>query len=416
MNQIIKSIPDFVYKKRLGNLISDVSINHPTIYKGPINNLSIYNCKLFASRLNDIFDETKNTLLLNSYLPYPYFDLISTMVEKNKIMLWFGPSWFLFGLKSYLDNDDFDHYGNNFREELEIFNTSLGFMIFASIPSNNENTDIDIADSLYHKISLEFHHYDFFIYKAIENIPLSKALDLKQLFPIDFVNFKNYTLFSTDLLNYRQLDFVVKNYRMIFGVSKLNSLIATFATNLTMEETNYLFPISWKGNELWIDYVGYVFANKLYLKWTDNLTRIVNSQVEFIPVHRDYAISKRDSFKSIWFDGIYYLVVPKKNDDEIKYGHSFNWELPPSPEEYHLFGYQPQNNNYSLWDFPDLIVNSEGVWFQTTNGKMYKISNSYSNTVQQNFDSGYYFSKPTLAIIHAFQNFIPDFPPINISI
>lgn len=421
MSILLSNIPDDIIGKRVNNILISSTKQYPAVYTGKITPISLYGCRYLASRLNDIYDEENNRLVKNKFLELPYFDLISSMSNSNKILLWLGPSWFLAGLKTYIER------GENL-PDLEIFNLPqpMGYMIFLELDS------IDMADQLYQEINLEFNTYDDFNYRAVENVSLIKALDLKQLFPLDFFILGKYTIFASDQLNDRQMEHAINHYRLIMGISKVDKFIGTFAAYLTMEQTNYLYPIKWTGNELWIDYSGYVYGQKLYNLWIDNLTNIIstNNNIKYVPVSKERA-AYNGKYKAIWIDGIYYLVVDGnfQSDNEEYDRNAVNWDSAPNLDELHIYGYNKKIINEPKWKYPDLIKDiDESIWYQTTYGPKYKIADpaktndakATDSSVTLTFDeidnkyrNGGYFSKTTNAMVNALNGFIPSFVPIT---
>ena len=247
MSDLLFNISSEITGKQIYNKLLDNIVEYPAIYKGDLNEISLYGCRFVANRFNDIFDEESKKLVMTETLKLPYLDLVHDKAEKNKILVWFGPSWFLAGLKVYYQEDE--NLPN-----FEIFNTQDGYLIFTEFINTEDAVEIAAeADELFSNINLQFNLYDDFNYRAVENYTIEQALDVKQLFPLDFFKLGNYLVFASNELSDKQLEYAVKYYRFIKGVSRVDVLIGTFAAYLTMEQTDYLHPIKWIGNGFIID-------------------------------------------------------------------------------------------------------------------------------------------------------------------
>lgn len=412
MSFLLSTIKDLNFNSELSAVLENSLKKYKVTYNGILNEYSLHSCNILSSRFNDIYNKKAGKLVITKELNYPYMETIETMISKKKTLIWFGPACFLVGIKSYT----MDCIADNFKG-LEILETPDGHMVFCEI----EN--VDIAERLYNDFNLKFKTYDEYNYCAFKNINEDKAKDCSRLFLLEYFTIDKHTVFCSNILNDRQIENAVKFYRYIKGVSRIDIFIGTYAAYLTMEQTNYIYPIFWTGNELWIDYSGLEFGEKIYNLWMDNITFIIkNGVIDYIKVNKKIAIQNKENYKSIWINGIYYLVVPKNNAmdskdlEKIASTYSEISESKPKMDELQLIGYnRQQGGDEPKWSYPTLIVNSDGsVSYPTTYGNNYEIAKKMDDEVINKYLNNYFFTAAAIGIINSYTNFIPSIPPKNI--
>ena len=160
-----------------------------------------------------------------------------------------------------------------------------------------------------------------------------------------------------------------------------------------------------------IDFVGYEFGENLFNIWYDNVTRIIKTSIKFVKISKYNAIKNRHLFKSIYCEGLYYLAVPKSSTAKIIDEDDLDIEFEPNIDEFYLFGYEEIKNKTPDWEYDDLHVDDDGsVWYKSTYGKKYKISNKWSDELNLKYKNGRLFTRATNSIVNSLNNFLPQIP------
>jgi hypothetical protein len=267
----------------LKNLLGTLAC-FPTSYSGPQNPEARAGVDLLAGRLRDKYLWNKNRLQRNKVLIQNWYALIAEHARSGKYLIGFDCSWILAGIRDYIL--EFQEFS---ADQIDVHRFDDRYLVFAPV---NVIQMEHISTWLYQNRQL----FDIRSAVAVFNMPLEDILDFQYLHPVQ-ISFlgKDICLIESSVLSQRQLCAAFFEERVLTHIAALDPIKATYAVHVTMENTNFEYPMAWDAchQELVIYHAGYIGTQDLQAEFLRVLTQIELTGVQFteIPGHLEAVVT-----------------------------------------------------------------------------------------------------------------------------
>lgn len=256
----------------------------PKEYKGIKNPMTTQSVKFVLSKYT-----------LSEYLPHNYLTVIANEAKDKRYLIAFDKSWVIMGLQDYITergpiNNLIFHRFNDL------------IMVFAKVTFEEQER---ILTWLYQNIQLWAWNKSI----AVFGLSKYKLKDIQHLYPVSITEFNNSHIIKSEILNEDQLNACL-DLKTVYNIQGLDTIKATYATMLCMENTNYMYPMSWTKDTLTIWYAGYIGSEDLKMEFLRVLNQLLNVKFMEVDSYLDaIATSTIHKAKAFYSSGKWYVAT-----------------------------------------------------------------------------------------------------------
>ncbi len=219
---------------------------------------------LVAGMLKDHYDLDSNRLERRKNLPQAYYSLIAQQASKELYLIALDKSWVLAGIRDYINL-----FSPFKAEDLSIYRFDKWYMIFGPVSAQTQEK---IFTWIYQNRKM---------FDARSSVATQRKTDFELIYPVESSKFAGFTLYESTILNQDQLEAAFDENKMVYKIDGLSHLKAAYASYLTMENTNFNYPIVWNNDRLEIWNAGYIGSEDIRLEWIRVLGQIETSGIIF---------------------------------------------------------------------------------------------------------------------------------------
>jgi len=427
----------------------------PAKYFGPVNDISNWSNRLLASKINDLFNISTQSLTYRTSLSYNFFEIIAEQTRDNKILLCFDKTWPLLWLKEYIEKDGaLSIYNDEIIKEADLAWISGHREISKFKPSNLKLSELSIFQVywggskqllIFAPVTLdEANTISIYLYLngfirayssvyCVKNYPFVKTFEY--LFPISVTEINGFDVFHTKneegnfIIPRDDLEHLVDFGEVIFHLPELDELVGCYATYILAEDSYYEYKLKWSQNKLYIGQCGYVEAKVIYKHFTEIVTEIVKKKITFTKTALD-----KIKGKGFWYYGYYTIEesgekrrYPKidigliemlgpleaiTREDLFKeakiYLEFLGYQVLPNPDSY--------LNNIRLYYTEEKVTRYMYDSYTTTHTIAWIYGNNdieIHNILGELLHRGYFFNQTVKNITRHYPDFVPDYPPLQ---
>lgn len=389
----------------------------PTSYEGSKDPRAIAGVKLVAAFLGDRYDMEGNKLERKKSLEQGYFQLIAQQAEKDFFLVAFDESWVFAGLRNF----------PKIVHQLQVSRFNKLYMVFAQVTRVEQE---EILTWLYQNEKL----FNPLSAVGFPDYSLPEINDIQHLFPIEVSFLGNICLFESSLLDQDQIEKAVSELQMSYRIQGLDPIKATFAAHLTMENTNFNYPIEWDSGVLRIWSAGYLGSEDCKFEFLRCLDQIETSNLFFTEIPQPIISGGRG--KQFYTEYRWYGVSSEKTSwegDPLQGEEDLLWRLRQNQPEiwnsairgYQALGYSwtPEIETYDL-PIGFQTIETEGqilttYYYQSTQGKKIDVAalnggdEGRHSQIQELSNQGFFLPQVVKSIFKRYPNFILSSPTLS---